>query len=355
VVDQLTDIPLPGRKFPPPLAGATGSHRDIALPSFVAGPENGLVAATFRQLLHPAPCAAPTVLALFGPSGTGKTHLAHGLVRHWQELHGAEAAHYMTANDFRRQYADAIRADAVSDFRRLVRGRQLLAIDDLHHLPDDAHLMQELRYTVDAYEDQGGTLVVASHRPITALANLSPEVRSRLASGLMLQLAAPGLAARLRIVRQTSAALGRALSDDAAQRLAERIAGTATDLIGALFELCSAPAANGTSDASLTVQVLAARQPSLREIIAIVARYTNVPQKLLKSGSRRQSIVLARSIAVYLARELAGASYHEIGRALGGRDHSTIMYNYRKIDHDRLACPATQEMLDELRRILMSR
>jgi chromosomal replication initiator protein len=362
VVDQLTDIPLPGRKCSSPPASAANLHRDVELPAFVAGPENRLVAAAFQQLLRSAggfsdasfaaPRFAPPIIALFGPSGTGKTHLAHGLVRYWQKQRGDEAAQYLTASDFRRQFTDAIRADAVPELRRGLRSRQLLAIDDLHQLPGDDHLLQELRYMLDAYEEQGGTVIVTSHRPVAALANLATDVRSRLAAGLMLQLASPGPAARLRIIRQITTALGNRLADDAATRLANGINGTTRDLIGALFELCAAPARNGATDAERAGQLLSARRPTLRQIIPVVARYTRVPQKQLKSASRRHSIVFARSVAVYLARELAAASYHEIGRALGGRDHTTIMHNYHKIDDDRRSCPDTQETLDELRRIL---
>ncbi|MEX0613187.1 MAG: DnaA/Hda family protein [Pirellulales bacterium] len=368
MVDYLTEIPLPGRRLAPPIAGAANRHTNVAQPTFVAGPENRLVAAMFCRLLDVArlPSATqangarlvPAILALFGPSGTGKSHLAQGLVRYWRQLHGDESAEYVTATDFRREYAAAIRDDAILAFRRRVRARQLLAIDDLHHLPADEHLLQELRCTIDAYEEAGGTIVVTSARPASMLANMSPDLRSRLASGLMLQLTAPGTAARVRIIRHASTAMGKPLSDDAAHRLAAGITGTAPDLIGALFELCSAPPDNGISDASRAGQLLAARtarRPALRQIITIVARHTGIPQKQLKSGSRKQSIVLARAIVVYLARELAAASYHEIGRALGGRDHTTIMHNYRKIERDRLDNSLIQESLDELRRFLLNR
>jgi chromosomal replication initiator protein len=368
VVDQLTDIPLPGRKLAPQLADTANGHALVS-PVFIAGPENRLVAATFRRLITAAgatPAAlcnaaarpVPSVLCLFGPSGAGKTHLVHGLVRHWQQQCGEETAEYMTAADFRRQFLAAIRSDGIVEFRRCLRGRQLLAIDDLHQLPADEHLSQELRYTLDACEERGGIVFITASRPPATLGNMPPDVRSRLAAGLMLQLAAPGAAARLRIVRQTSAALGRSISDEAAQRLATAVKGTASDLIGALFELCSMPRGNDATDAVEADQVLAdrmANRPTLREITAVVARYTGVPQKQLKSGSRKQSTVFARAIVVYLARELAAASYHEIGRALGGRDHTTTMHNYRNIDADRLRNSATQEALDELRRILLSR
>lgn len=371
VVDYPTEIPLPGRSFAPstPTVGAAECATEVALPAFVAGPENRLVAATIERLLDAASdtstafqngalCYMPRLLALFGATGTGKTHLARGLAYHWQQQRGAESAEYVTASDFRRLFAAAIDAHTVADFRRHFRGRQLLAIDDLQRLPNDDYLMQEFRSTLDECEENGGTVVVTSGRFPGALPNLPPDLCSRLVSGLVLQLAAPGTDARARIVRHASSALGRTLSDEATRRLAAAVTGTAGDLFSALFELLAAPAAKSIDDVSRAEQLLtarAARRPTLREIVAVVARYVGLPQKQLKSSSRKQSVVLARGIVVYLARELASASYDQIGRALGGRDHTTIMHNYHKIDRDRQCNFTTQETLDDLCRILLSR
>jgi chromosomal replication initiator protein len=129
-------------------------------------------------------------------------------------------------------------------------------------------------------------------------------------------------------------------------------------VFGALFHLWAAPNAPAASDvlrADALLATISSRQPTLQQIISVVAKYTNVPQKLLKSGSRRQSIVSARAIAVYLARELTDASYDQIGRALGGRDHTTIMHNYQKIDRALARDVATQDAVADLRRILSSR
>src|SRR6185436_1768583 len=162
---------------------------------FVAGTENQLVATAMNRLMRRAPSAtAPKLLALFGPSGTGKTHLAHGLVRHWNDERGAQCALYLTAVDFYRQLIDAVKRDAVSDYRHTLRAYELLAIDDLHQLPKYDYLSQELRFTLDHFEENGGTVIVTSRRPANSLANISADVRSRLASGLMLQLATPGKA-----------------------------------------------------------------------------------------------------------------------------------------------------------------
>ncbi len=127
MVDYLSEIPLPGAMLAPSAAhSAVGSAERPSL-GFIAGPENRLVAGTLDRLMHlpigrigqqPAPRRVPKVIALFGPSGTGKTHLAHGLVRHWKTQRGAEKAAYLTAGDFYRQLLDAIKRSAVADFRR---------------------------------------------------------------------------------------------------------------------------------------------------------------------------------------------------------------------------------------------
>jgi chromosomal replication initiator protein len=297
------------------------------------------------------------LLAFYGPSGVGKTHLVRGLVEHWQAHRGANSAAYVTAADFRRECLAAIRDGAVVEFRRRFRTRELLAIDDLQQLPSDEYLMEELRYTLDDCQEAGRFVLVTSPRAASLLSNLSADVRSRLAAGLVLQLAPPGPAARLQIVSQTSAALGRRLSGDAIRQLVGRTPGTAHELIGTLFQLLSATPINAVTDLEQVDEYLsarAARQCTLCEIIAVVARYYGLPQKVLKSDSRKQAAVLARATVVYLARELAGASYEQIGRALGGRDHSTIMHNFRTIQRDRQRDWQTQETLDDLRRILLS-
>jgi chromosomal replication initiator protein len=370
VVDQIAAIPLPGRNVVSHTSRMTSADEAaVNLPAFIAGPENRLVAAMFDRLLvraeSPATAPAPTqkrlplaVLSLFGPSGVGKTHLSQGLVHHWQRCRGQASAEYVTAQDFRRQFNEAMSGNAAPRFRERFRTRELIAIDELHRLPSDDYLLQELRATLDALDDKGSLVVVTSTRPVTTLSNLSPDLLSRLAAGLMLQLAAPGIAARTRIVQQVSSALGRTLSDAAVQQLAAGLHGTASRLVGAIFELFSELRNGNSANADHATRLLASRdscQPTPREIVALVARHYGVPQKLLKSNSRKQYIVRARATAVYLARELSGASYDQIGRLLGGRDHTTIMHNFRKVDRERQHDFTLQETLDELSRILLSR
>lgn len=347
VIDYLSEIPLPGRALAPAVAHSDSRSPKSTSFGFVAGAENRIAASAVNRLMQPASeTGAPKLLALFGRSGTGKTHLAHGLVRYWNTNRGDGTAIYLTAGDFYRALLDAIKRDATGEFHRSLRQHRLLAIDDLHQLPDDAYVSRELRFLLDAFEENGGTIIVTSRRSANTLANISADVRSRLSAGLSLQLAPPAGAARVHIIRRAAEALGRSVSDEAATRLAATVDGTANELFGAVFELCA------TTERDEAIAPRAARQPQLREIIAVVARHFGLPQKQLKSSSRRQSIVAARAVAIYLARELAGYSYDQIGRALGGRDHTTIMHNYRKIESERTQDPAVQEAIEVLTRII---
>jgi chromosomal replication initiator protein len=363
VVDHITEILLPGRTIAAHSSDTAGHARNVTLPCFVAGPENLLVATAVKALMaddgHRAQnhfSRTPTVVALYGPSGCGKTHLARGLVRYWQEQRGFESAEYLPAVDFRRELYTAIDRENVVEFRERIRGRLLVAIDDVHRLPKDGYLVEELRYMLDEFELAGGSVVVTSNQPAGALANMPPDLRSRLASGLVLQLAPPGTAARERLVRDIAAALGRPMSDEVVERLAGGLADSATELFGAVFELFADSGDKAAPDIKQANRVLAshaAHRPTLREITAVVARHYRQSQATLKSASRRQSAVLPRAVIVYLARELAAASYEQIGRALGGRDHTTIMHNYKKIDRLRQHDVAIQETIAELRRILL--
>lgn len=249
-----------------------------------------------------------------------------------------------------------MKRQAELEFRHLFRGRDLLAIEDLQHLPAQEFALQELRYTLDDYEERGATVIVTSTQSPSTLPNLPPDLRSRLASGLTLQLSPPGEQARAHFVSQASNVLGKPLSDEAAERLAHGIDGTPNQLLSALLQMFAAN--DGQTESQRATQVLndrAANRPELREIIAAVARHLNIPQTQLKSGSRRQSVVFARNLVVYLAREISAATYEEIGRALGGRDHTTIIHSYRKLADERQNNPHTQEALSELQRILLSR
>ena len=334
----------------------------FGLRSFVAGSENRLADWAIRSILEhvdPAPAPGPPCynpprynpMVLCGPSGVGKTHLVQGLLRAWRSTAPSGSALEITAADFYRQVAVAKRNDTLRTFRSRLCGASLLVVEDLVQLAGKRVAEEELIRLIDAMVEQKSLVVVTSERPLSQIFPLHPGLRGRLAAGLVVPISPPAQTSRLKIVHQWAALRGMPLGDPTARLLAERIDGTARDLLNGLLELqmeCKL-AADTSAGAGLgspgfdrqgpSPQAArdyldrrsSDRRPTLNQILRVTARYYSLPLARLTGPSRSQSVVTARGVAIYLSRELTTHSLQEIGRSLGGRDHTTVLHNDRKI------------------------
>ena len=338
----------------------------MGVSAFVAGPENRLAVPALQQLLTGNDLSAASQLfnplVLLGSTGTGKSHLARGITRHWRSLlEGSKVAQsqveYLTAIDFARQLHAAREAGQLDSFRDRLAGLQLLVLEDLHRLPLRTYVQRELRDTLDVLAETGAVVVVTAQQPPAAMAGLEAGLRDRLSSGLTVRLQAPGIEARQELLQQIAAERGIDLDDEQLVRMAHKVEGPAPQLFRAIaeYKLASAiTASNGTASSGPEEAAVAATRPplELKQIIAVVARYYSLTQAALRSAARRKSLVYARSIAIYLARNLTDQSYSQIGQTLGGRDHTTIMHANRSIEKRLCNDATTQQDLEELKRIL---
>lgn len=315
--------------------------------TFVVGPENRLAAPALERLLTGDNLPQADIfnpLVLLGSPGTGKSQLAHAITRHWREKLGQPAVGYFTAVDFARQLRTARESGELSNFREALTSLQLLVIEDLHRIPSRAFIQRELRDTLDLLHETDAIVVVTAQQPPAAMAGLEQGLRDRLASGLTIRLQIPGLEARRELLAMTAATRGIELDAEQLNQLAHNVEGPAPQIFRALaeYELAANNLPVDSTRSSLT----------LKQIIAVVARYFSLTQAALCSSGRRKSLVHARGVAIYLARTLTDLSYAQIGKSLGGRDHSTVMHADRTIKK-RLASDARdQRDIEELKRIL---
>ncbi len=400
----------PGTRSVPNTLDAT--RQDAASTNFLAGPENRLVEVAVRAVVG-GQADGYNPLVLYGPSGTGKSHLALGLAAAWKDRDVAgtrrvpdhrphtACADYIkrrrvvctTAVDFARELADAIETQSVEEFRAKHRGAAMLVVEDLGQLATRKSgklcAEEELVHTLDALAGEGRWVVVTAVAPPWELPGIVPMLQSRLTAGLVVRLAPPEREARLALLEQLAAILEIELPEPVACVLADGLSGTARDLAGALLELrrmaeaddgpeetgdvCSPafrrhPAAKppkggttnvgtaGTLDLAAARQYVAGRnrgrQTSVHEIALATARHFSLRLSDLRSPSRRRVLVAARGVAVYLARHAAGHRLEEIGRYFGGRDHTTVMHSYRTTKELIAADPATRAAIDQLRAAL---
>jgi len=364
----------------PAVATDVGFPRDqnrvVTLRRFVSGPENLLALTAIERLLEQGlrrtrgagraaasktdnaeatPDMSYSPLALYGPSGVGKSHLARGLAAEWLRRRKQSRAVCLTAAEFAGGYAEAVEQRSVEAWREELRCADLLVLEDLGQIAAKPVVQSELLHTLDALADRRATVVVTSRLAPKDTAALAPALRSRLTGGLCVPLAPPGAAARQAILSALAATKRLPLDESLARTLAQALEVTAPELAGALAQLeLLAHSERSPLDAQLVEQYLATRErpkpPSLPGIASQTARYFTLRVAELKSSSRRRAVVAARDVAMYLARQMTGKSLKQIGEYFGGRDHTTVLHGCRKTENLIQSDPTTRLAVVELRR-----
>lgn len=338
------------------------------LREFISGDENALVRVAADLLLRndarpeerlsdePQPSLNP--LVFHGDSGTGKSHLCRGLVARWMHQHPRAKTLVTPASDFARAYHAAVEADDVEDFRRRHRRFDLVLLDGLQELAGKESAQHELLILLDDWLRRGRRVLVTSTKLPAETAGITPGLVSRLMSGLLVPLSRPTLEPRKEILRRLAAAHALRIADEAVDRLAEKLDAPVPQLVSAVVTLKQR--ANGeTSNGPATIDLAIAdaflskdgadRELTLRDITSRVARYYKLRSSDLKGPTRRQAVVQARGVAMYLSRQLTGKSLDEVGRHFGGRDHTTVLHACRKTETLLADDPATRQAVDELK------
>jgi chromosomal replication initiator protein len=364
-----------------PRSAAASAAAGSAQPLLI-GAENGLLAPPLRRLLNASVDLTEAAsqfnpLVIVGPPGSGKSHIAQGLIRAWSDRLEASAIAYFTAADFGRDLQAARADERLLAWQKSLRAVRLLVIEDIDRLRPSAAIQRELRQVIDAIIATGGMVVVTALREPTASPQLDSGLRDRLVAGLTVRLRRPELAARRAILSQAAAASGLSLAPPQLDQLAKKECSTPAQLMGRLAALHhetsgSLPTAGmgapSTGDPKSPVRrsyrshsegegreagaSVTDIHVTPKQILALAARYFGLTQAALTGPSRRTSLVEARNVIVHLARRHTTASYAEIGRTLGNRDHTTIMHADRRLAERLLTDPATQRAVDELDRLL---
>ncbi len=362
MVDGIAYIPLAGEVLAErkprlsPARNRRAAHPAIAhpatLPGFLVGPENRLVEVAVRVVLTDQ-AAGYNPLVFYGPSGTGKSHLARGLAAEWKALPGQRKAVYTTAVDFARKLAEAIETQATEDFRAWYQRAGLLVVEDLGQLAGKHAAQEELVHAIDALIPLGCRVVVTASTSPGQIPGIAPMLKSRLLGGLTVPLCSPGPEARRAVLYEVAALRGIKLCRNVAGILADGLCVTVPELRGALVQLeASAEITGGKIDAEAARAYLAERnglqEPSLRDIAVNTARHFSLALSELRSSTRCRPVVTARGVAMYLSRLLTQHSLGRIGDYFGGRDHSTVMHGCRKTERLIKSDPTIRQAVEQL-------
>ncbi len=336
VASGVVEIPLIGTPLESDLSPSFSSAASFALPQFVAGPENRLVEVAVAAVLKESP-SKYCPLVLYGPSGTGKTHLSSGLFRAWKSQHPRRPAVLVTASDFAREYRDAVETKTEDQFHVPYTRTRLLVIEDLHDLSGRNAVQQALMVLMDRLTARQTWIVLTSRTSPSRLDRVQEGLRARLISGLAVQLALPNAETRLAILDRVAALRDLEVDDGVLECLANGLPVPVPELVGTLVQLegearlQAAPITLATAK-RLLAERSSSRRPSLPQIAKASAKHFGVPVSDLRGPSRRRAIVAARNVAMYLARNLTNSSLDRIGTYFGKRDHTTVSHGCHQVE-----------------------
>jgi chromosomal replication initiator protein len=337
-----------------------GVNPRLTFESFVIGDTNRFAHAAALSVAE-GPGQAYNPLFIYGPPGVGKTHLLHA-IGNYVRLYGAGlTVRYTTVEAFTNGFIGALQDKSIERFKARFRRTDVLLIDDIQFLEAKVKTEEEFFHTFNALHDAGSQLVLTSDRLPRDLDALHDRLRERFEAGLVTDIQAPDDATRMTVLRKRAHHDEVDLPDAVLETIAARIPSNIRALEGALIRVIAYGSLSGRPlSAELADHVLdgfygpqrtpggSRPAPSVDAIQALVCDAFAISRDELLSASRASRLVWPRQIAMYLAREKTELTLPDIGRAFGGRNHTTVMHAVRRTA-ERLA--ADREAFETVRRL----
>jgi chromosomal replication initiator protein len=285
------------------------------------------------------PARAYNPLFIYGGVGLGKTHLLHAIGHFVMRYQPELSLRYVSVETFTNEFINALRDGGIRSFKDRYRSVDVLLIDDIQSLAGREQTQEEFFHTFNALHDSGKQIVISSDRPPKEIATLEERLRSRFEMGLMTDIQPPDVETRIAILQKRVQHDGYQIHDpEVLSYIASCVSTNVRQLEGALTRVVAHGSIGGRPvTVDLAREVLQDLLPSGRDTVDVsavqgeVCRYYSVSIAELKGHKRTKRLVVPRQVAMYLCRELTDASLPAIGRAFGGRDHSTVIYAVQKV------------------------
>ena len=314
-------------------------HDKYTFENFVVG-DNSKFAYAAAMAVSNAPGREYNPLFIYGGVGLGKTHLLQATGNRVYSQYPNLRILYTQTEEFLNEMIKSIQEYSTVQFKQKYREIDLLLIDDIHFLSGKERLQEEFFHTFNALFEAKKQIVITSDRPPKEITGLEERVISRFHWGLMVDLQPPDFETRLAILRSKIQSDNIQISDSVINYIASNIKSNIRELEGCLIKLLAHASIYKTD---ITVEVATRvlndfikekeKRITQERIIRTVSDFYNIDIEEIKGDKRSKSVVEARQIAIYLARNLTNLSLKEIGNGFGKRDHSTILHSFNKIEN----------------------
>lgn len=322
--------------------------------SFVVGPSNRFAhAASLAVCDSPAKTYNP--LFIYGGTGLGKTHLMHAIGQKILQKFPRYKILYISSEEFTNQLIGAIQNRTTVKFREKYRHVDILLIDDVHFIANKEATQEEFFHTFNALYDAHKQIVVSSDRPPKEIPGLEERLVSRFLYGIVTDIQPPDLETRIAILKKKSERETIVLPDEVFFFLGEKIRTNIREMEGALMRVFASARLLGkeisldmAKDVLKDMIIEGEKKITIDLIQKKVSEYFDIKLSDMKVKKRSKAIAYPRQLAMYLARQLTDCSLPEIGYQFGGRDHTTVMHAFEKIENDLKTKKGFKEVVDRL-------
>lgn len=328
--------------------------------SFVIGKSNELAhAAALATAENPGRAYNP--LFLYGGVGLGKTHLMQAVGNYVLSQNRAARVLYITGEKFTNELVFSIQSNKNEDFRAKYRNIDLLLVDDIQFISGKERSQEEFFHTFNELYENNKQIVISSDRPPKDLNPLEERLRSRFEWGLITDLSKPDYETRYAILRKKIESDNIIIDEEILSLIANKVESNIRELEGTLNKIVAmASLTNMPITMQLAERALGDLQHSKEKVItvdyiqSVVAKYYNIDKSDFKVQRRSGDIAFPRQIAMFLSKQLTGQPLVEIGKAFGGRDHTTVIYAINKIESIIKTDPNTRTIVDNIRKMIIN-
>ncbi len=313
--------------------------------TFVVGANNNLAHAAALAVAE-SPGEVYNPLFIYGGVGLGKTHLMHSIAHFILKNNSDAKILYVTSEKFTNELIDAIRNKnniSTTEFREKYRNNDVLLIDDIQFIIGKESTQEEFFHTFNTLYESKRQIIISSDKPPKDIETLEERLRSRFEWGLTVDIQSPDYETRMAILRKKEDLEGYNIDNEVIKYIATNIKSNIRELEGALTKIVALSKLDHNKEITIALAEEALKDiispnserkitPEL--IIQIVADHFGITPLDISSQKRNKEVAFPRQIVMYLCQNMTGASLQEIGKYLGGRDHTTIIHGRDKIAAD---------------------
>jgi hypothetical protein len=276
---------------------------------------------------------------VYGPSGCGKTHLINAIGMRTKQLYAQKRVLYVSARLFQVQYTNAVLQNSINDFINFYQTIDLLIVDDIQEWMTATKTQDTFFHIFNHLFRNGKRIILASDRPPVDLKGMNERLLTRFSCGLIAELEKPNVQLCIDILNSKIRKDGLQIPEDVVQFIAETANGSVRDLEGVINSLLAYSVVyNSTVDMRLAQRVIQRavkiddKPLTIDEILEKVCNHFNVSVSAVNGRSRKQDLVTARQVSMYLAQKYTKMPASRIGKLVGGRDHSTVIHSCSRIE-----------------------